>query len=263
MIQDFHTHSNNSFDSKETIENMCISAIDKGIEHLAFTEHFCVNDIRKTYGYIDFGRFQQDIEEAKEKFSDRLNIYKGIEICEPHIMKEGYEEALKDIKVDVILGSVHNINNMGLRDLVKNYHYKQAYELYFNDVYEMVKNSDFDIAAHPDLLNRYAYKTMGTYDFKYNRDIIGEILKEIINRGKGIEINTSVFRNKDDNRANSLEITKLYKSLGGEIITIGSDAHKVEDVGEYCEEALKALRDFGFKYVFTFKDRKAVAHKIL
>ncbi|MEG0308586.1 MAG: histidinol-phosphatase HisJ family protein [Clostridium sp.] len=263
MIQDFHAHSNNSFDSKETIENMCISAIEKGIEHIAFTEHFCVNDIRKTFGYMDFRRFQQDIQVAKEKFLGKLNVYKGIEICEPHIMREGYEESLKDIELDVILGSVHNINNLGLKDLIKNYNFKKAYELYFNDVYEMVKKSDFDIAAHLDLLNRYTYKTLGPYDFKYNMDTIEEILKEIIRRGKGIEINTSVFRNKVDNRENSLKIIKLYKSLGGEIITIGSDAHKTEDVGEYCKAALRVLEGFGFKYVFTFKNREPIGNKII
>ena len=108
MIYDFHTHSNNSFDSKETLEDMCISAIEKGITHIGFTEHFCLNSIRKTYGYMDFNRFSRDVLEAKTKLSKQLNIYKGIEICEPHIMKDDYKDVLENMNIDMILGSVHN-----------------------------------------------------------------------------------------------------------------------------------------------------------
>lgn len=263
MIYDFHTHSNNSFDSKESLEDMCVYAIEKGIKHIAFTEHFCLNNIRKTYGYMNFQKFNKDIEEAKAKFSKELNIYKGIEVCEPYIMKEGYKNVLENIYVDVILGSVHNINNMGLRDLIMNYDYKEAYELYFQEVYNMARNADFDIVAHIDLLNRYTYKTIGTYDFNGNMDIIEEIFKIIIEKGKGIEINTSVFRGREDNRDNSLKLIKLYKALGGEIITIGSDGHKVEDVGQYCREALEIIKEFGFKYIFTFKERHAIGNIIV
>lgn len=263
MIYDFHTHSNNSFDSKEKLEDMCSSAIEKGITHIGFTEHFCLNSIRKTYGYMNFDRFSRDTLEAKTKFSKQLNIYKGIEICEPHLMNDDYKDALESLNIDMILGSVHNIRNMGLRNLIKTYDYKKAYELYFQEVYDMVKNADFDIAAHIDLLNRYAYKTIGTYDFKDNIEMIEEIFKLIIKREKGIEINTSVFRGREDNMENSLKLIKLYKSLGGEIITVGSDAHKAEDVGQYCKESLKIISELGFKYIFTFEERHAIGNRIV
>lgn len=259
---DLHVHSNNSFDAKETIEAICIEAIHKGIEHLTFAEHLCYNPKRKTYGYMDFKRYNEEFNEAKMKYKDLINIYMGVEICEPHILVEKYKENLKDIELDVILGSIHNIGARGLRALVSELPSDEGYSLYFENLYEMVCTADFDVAAHIDLLNRYAYKTIGTYDFKDNEETIRDILKKIIERDKGVEINTSVFRKAPGNMENSIKVFKIYKELGGKIITLGSDSHKLEDLGAYCKESRDILKSIGFKNIYIYEKRKPKGIKL-
>ena len=53
-----------------------------------------------------------------------------------------------------------------------------------------------------------------------------------------------------------IEILKLYKELGGEIITIGSDAHNPEFIGYEYKEVEKLLRELEFKYIYLYKERK-------
>ena len=85
---------------------------------------------------------------------------------------------------------------------------------------------------------------------------IDEILKLLISKGKGIEVNTSGLRYGVGSPHPSFEIIQRYHSLGGEIITIGSDAHKPEHIGYKFDTAYELLDKAGFKYVTIFKNRK-------
>lgn len=259
---DFHVHSNNSFDSIDFIDKFCIEAIKKGIREICFTEHFNVNKIRRTYGFMNFEKYFSEIETAREKYKDKLSVLKGIELCEPHFLKEEYEKNLIDKNLDFILGSVHNIYDSGLAEICSSYGDDRVYKIYFDEFYNMVRGGDIDIAAHLDLMNRYAISSIGNYNFFDHYDIIKEILKVLIVRGIGFEINTSGLRNNLKDIHPKVEVLKLYKELGGEIITIGSDAHKAKDVGEGFEFAIKLLNSLEFKYVFTFEGRKPKAHPI-
>lgn len=261
MIYDFHTHSDNSFDSKEKINNMCNEALKKGITHIAFTEHFSLDENKKTFGHMNFNKYFKEIREAKEEFKE-LNIHNGLELCEPHLQMEELKETLKDLPIDFILGSIHNIKDRGLRTTAKEVGNKDCYDLYFDEYYDMVSLADFDIAAHLDLMSRYALNIVGNYNFEDYKEQIKKILSKIIEREKGIEINTSGLRNDLNSIHPKVEILTLYKELGGEIITIGSDGHKAEDVGEGCKEALKILKDLGYKNIYTFKNRKPIKHSL-
>ncbi|AEB76453.1 histidinol-phosphatase HisJ family protein [Clostridium botulinum] len=262
MIYDLHTHSDNSFDSKTPIMDLCKSAITRGITDIAFTEHFSIDNHKKTYGFMNFEKFFKDIKEAKYIYSNDLNIYTGLELCEPHENPDKFRCELKDLDIDIILGSVHNINNIGHRYLCKELNKRDTYDLYFNEVFKLVSLGDFDIAAHLDLMNRYAYNSLGNYDFNDFKDILQVILTKLISRGIGVEINTSGLRNSLKDIHPKMEILKLYKSLGGEIITIGSDAHKACDVGYNCKASLDLLKTLNYKYIFTFENRKPIAHNI-
>ena len=261
MIFDFHVHSNNSFDSKEKIITTCEEAIKKRISHIAFTEHFSVDENKKTFGTMDFKKYLSEIDEAKNKFPS-INIYTGLELCEPHLKIEEFKKELENLPLDFILGSIHNVGEKGLRTTANFYNSTKCYEVYFNQVLDMVSKADFDVLAHIDLMARYAYDSVGGYNFNEYKEVIEEILKKVISRNKGIEINTSGLRNSLKSIHPKIEIVQLYKDLGGEIITIGSDAHKAFDVGEGCSEALRLIEDLGFKYIYTFKNRQAIQYKI-
>ena len=94
------------------------------------------------------------------------------------------------------------------------------------------------------------------------KSIITEILKTVIQDGKGIEINTSSHRYGLKDSTPSRDILKLYKELGGKIITIGSDSHKPEHLGAYIDEAKELLKEIGFDSFCTFEKMKPIFHQL-
>lgn len=259
---DYHLHSLHSFDGKSTLSDICSSAVTKGIKEICFTEHFSVDPEVPTYGHLNFDSYYSEITMCKNKYSKDLLIKKGLEICEPHLNSENLSSTLKNKDLDFLIGSVHNINKMKLRNYMKNKNNLQAYRGYFEEVYHCVSCGDMDILGHTDLLKRYAYKDLGNYEFSQFQDCTTQILQKLIEKNIGIEVNTSGLRSDVNEAFPSIHILKLYKNLGGEIITIGSDSHSKELVGEGFELAVDMLKSCDFKYVFTFEKRKPNALKI-
>ncbi|MFD1334405.1 histidinol-phosphatase HisJ family protein [Oceanobacillus iheyensis] len=254
---DYHHHTNNSFDSKAVMDEVCAKAVEKGIDEICFTEHFSVNPKAPTYGHMDFSKYISDIQHAKSKWQDNLKIKMGIELCEPHLMKDKYKEGLDGIEFDFILGSIHNIQEEKLRKYLFDKENHAAYLGYFEEVLKLVTNADIDVLAHFDLLKRYAMAKIGNYNVKDMEEIIRHVLHQAIKRDIGLEINTSGFASQSVGEAfPRIELLKLYKQMGGEILTIGSDSHRVETVGNYFNEALKMAKEAGFSYIYTFDKRK-------
>lgn len=262
-LTEFHHHTDNSFDSKASMREVCEQAVRKGINEICFTEHFSVNPKVPTYGHMNFERYLSQINECRNEYSDRLIIKTGIELCEPHLLKDEYDEALKGLDLDFILGSVHNINEDKLRIYMSDKELNEVYQGYFEEVYALVSHADIDVLAHLDLMKRYAIDSIGNYKLSDFQIIIEEILKKAINRGIGLEINTSGISNKKVKEPfPSIDVLKLYNNLGGEILTIGSDSHRAETVGAHLKDAIELAREAGFEYVYTFELRKPKAIKI-
>lgn len=255
-LTEYHHHTDNSFDSTASMFDVCAQAIKNGVDEICFTEHFSVNPNLPTYGHMNFERYFSQIADCREKFSGQLIIKAGIELCEPHLLQEDFEAALNGLALDYIMGSVHDIHEQKLRIYMEGKDVHTIYQGYFEEVYQLVSKADIDVLAHVDLMKRYAIDTVGNYKLTDFQPIIEAILKKAIERGIGIEINTSGIANKKVNEPfPSLAVLKLYKRLGGEILTIGSDSHRAETVGAYLEDALTLAKKAGFDYVYTFEKR--------
>jgi histidinol-phosphatase (PHP family) len=261
-LMDYHHHTNNSFDSNALMEEVCKEAINNNIKEICFTEHFSLNPVVPTFGHMDFNKYFKEIQFCREKYQNQLIIKAGIEICEPHQFKDKYEEEFKEFHLDFILGSVHNINNNKLRKFLENKTIHSAYSEYFEEVYKMVCSANIDVIAHLDLLKRYSINTIGSYEFIEFKEQITTILKKAIERNIGIEINTSGFRHKVSESLPSINIVQLYKDLGGEILTIGSDSHNAETVGAHLIEAINMAKECGFTSIFKFDRRNPIAINI-
>ena len=260
-LMDYHHHTNHSFDSTASMVEICKKAIENKIQEICFTEHFSVNPLAPTYGHMVFEKYLNEIRYCQEQFHTQLTIKAGIELCEPHLLKDQYDEILQPLGLDFILGSVHNLNNQKLRLSLKE-NPSSAYERYFKELLSMVSKADIDIIAHFDLMKRYAYKEIGFFHFTEYKEMIEQILKKAIDRNIGIEINTSGLRTGLSQTLPSIDILLLYKELGGEILTIGSDSHTVNDVGANMIVAYALARECGFRYVYTFEGRKPMAVRI-
>ncbi|MEG0443045.1 MAG: histidinol-phosphatase HisJ family protein [Carnobacterium sp.] len=260
---DYHHHTDNSFDSIAQMSAVCEQAIIKGIDEICFTEHFSVNSLAPTYGHMDFERYFSQLKENRQRYADKLVIKAGIELCEPHLMQDEYKKALANLPLDFVMGSVHNVKEEKLSRYMLNKSPQEIYQGYFDEVYQLVTHADIDVLAHLDLIKRYATETAGAYDFSDYQMILEKILLKAIERGIGIEINTSGLANsKIKETLPSMEVLKLYRSLGGKILTVGSDSHRAETVGYGIEIALRMAKEAGFNSIYTFEKRVPTAVEI-
>lgn len=253
-LSDYHLHSKYSFDSNQSIEEIVLKAISMNLNEICLTEHISFDPKDNSYNFFEFKDYETEIKELSEKYYKKINIKMGLEIGEYHLYKEDFDKYLRVHNLDFIIGSVHNLNEKSFRVNISENGVHYTYEAYFKELLEFVKIGDFDVLGHLDIVQRYAFKEGGVYNFEDYKDYIYDVLKIIISRGKGIEINTSGLSN--NLLFPKLEILHMYKDLKGEILTVGSDAHTTDRVGEKINYAYGLLKDIGFKYIFTYNNRK-------
>lgn len=138
---------------------------------------------------------------------------------------------------------------------------KEYNEKYYQEILGVMQNyNDYSILGHLDMIKRY--DEAGDYPFEKVKDIITEILELAIKNDKGIEVNTSCFRYGINDLTPSREILRLYKDLGGKIITIGSDSHQESHVGCRIAEVQQELKAMGFQQFCTFDKMKPIFHNL-
>lgn len=259
-MHDLHLHSLFSSDSypSATIENMCNSAIQKGLEGICFTDHIDI-DYPTDEGILNFNDYSNAIDEMILKYNNRIDIYKGIELgLQPHIFEENSAFSAKP-GIDFIIGSIHVVNKKELYkgDFLQGKSDEDGVLSYLDELKKCISSfSNFDSLGHIDVVRRYLANGEKAFDYNKYSEALENILRTIIYMGKGIEINTSGKRYGLSSFHPLEKILYLYKRLGGEIITLGSDAHSPEDLGYGFKEALDLLSSIGFKYYCIFKKRK-------
>lgn len=259
---DFHMHSDFSADCTVPMENMIVGAIQKGVKGICFTEHIDYDYPDETIIFdFDLQQYDQKLMQLQEKYHGLIQIQKGVEIgVQPHIIKR-CEQLMAEETFDFIICSMHTTDRKSLhyKEIFEGRTVEQAFELYYTEFLHCIKNfKQFNVLGHVDLIKRYTDQP--STDLFH--DALGEIFKEIIPDGKGIELNTSGVRYGLSHALPSDDVLTLYKQCGGEIITLGSDAHRESDIAFQFKESLERLQAIGFKYVTTFDKQQPVFHKI-
>lgn len=262
---DYHVHTSFSYDSEEDINSMCRKAIEIGLKEIAFTDHVDIVTNKKWNWQIDLINRNEVIQLAKKIYNKQLKIINGIELGQPQSNPSEYEEFLKISCFDFIIGSIHNLNyNKEIEFLnYSNIDCEEMYDEYMNSEIELAQSYDFDVLGHITLPQRYMYmsikKTMDLLPFEKKYKHLFEIL---LDRGKGIEINTSGLRKGARETLPSVQVLKWYRQCGGETITIGSDAHSAKNLSYGIKETYDLLKELGFKYLMTYERRIGKKHKI-
>ncbi len=258
---DMHVHTDNSADCNEPMENTVKSAIEKGIEVLAFTDHcdltyFDIRDNDKSIGEA----FKQ-AENLREKYKDKIKILSGIELGEYIYNKSLGDYMLKSFDYDVVIASIHVRRDNTVFSFTDYSKEKEAdinelLEEYFEDLYELSQNMDYDILAHLNIPYRYINgKYKRGFDSREFDEIITKILKTVIKREKALEINTSGVTTFGTLFPDEWIIEKYY-DLGGRIITIGADSHASENVGSGFDQVEEYMKKVGFTGYCYFEKRK-------
>lgn len=207
----------------------------------------------------------EDIERARVKYKDKLTVRFGVELGQPHLYPESSSKVLGSYDHDFVLGSVHRFSDGSdaCRLHYQDYTCEHVCMMYFKELKGLLEWGNFDCLGHIDLIKRYSsscYKKRIT--FMDYIDYLDEILKMVISNGKAIEINASGLRRDCRETLPGFDVVKRYKELGGEYLTVGSDSHKIEDVGSGIEEALRIAVDAGFQYITVYDKRTPYLKKI-
>lgn len=263
ILADYHLHSNHSGDSGAKMEDMVLSAINKGLKYMCFTDHM---DFDYPYGPNDTpGMFELNadryIYEAaclKEKYAGQIGINIGLELgLQPHLIAKNTFFTISH-EYDFIIGSSHVCNGIDPynKAFFEGRTDEEAYRAYFQSILDNISAFDnYDVYGHLDYVVRYGQTTNKDFSYAKYADILDEVLKNLIEHQIGLECNTKGYA-KGLNQPNPcFDILKRYRELGGEIITIGSDAHSPEEIGASFDLARDVLLEAGFHSYSIFDQR--------
>ena len=266
-LYDMHMHCHFSGDSEASAFDMAQKAYDLGLAGICFTDHLDI-DYKETPGLfdLDIPAYKKEILLVKEQFSDKLDVGWGIEIgLQPYL--EAENKSVADTNdFDFIIGSTHQLHKTDIYypSFYEGRDEDDCYRDYFEETLKNAQSTvNFDVYGHLDYVVRYGPNKNKYYSHEKFADILDEILRTIISRGKGIELNMAGFKYGLGHAHPVMDTLKRYKELGGEIITIGSDGHTPEQIAWEFEKAPEILKEAGFEYFTTYKNRIAHFHKIL
>lgn len=278
MIQaDMHMHTWFSTDSEACPRDMADEAVRKGLKTICFTDHFDKDDLEwGEEGIFDVDAYFVEMQKLQEEYAGKLNIRIGIELGLRTYLKDYYEELTKKYPFDFVIGSVHNVpykkdaegnilyTDPAAEKLFTDRTDKEAYRLMMETTLENVRTSDcFQTLGHLDYVVRYGKSREKEYSYTDYVDIIDEILKLLIEKEKGLEVNSAGLKYGLPFAHPHPDVLKRYRELGGEIITIGADAHKPEHIAYDFAKAEEILKSCGFKYYTEFFEQKPVFKQLI
>lgn len=256
ILADVHTHSSFSTDSDEPLRELALAAEHKGLKILCVTEHHDFDHPNIGDFLLDVPAYREELMRVRAEFSDRLDILFGAELGLLDYDPPRLYDFAKCADFDFIIGSLHLAD--GLDPYYPEYFDKlgdrNGIARFFEVMLSSIRAFDgFDVLGHLDYIVRYSHaKSYNPPDY---REVIDEILKTVIAKGKGIEINTAGVKSLGYPHPHPFAL-KRYKELGGELITVGSDAHDRTRVAQDFDRAEQALKEAGFEYYAVFRNRR-------
>ena len=259
---DYHMHSRVSFDGRDTGLQMAQAAKKAGLKEICFTDHLDYDPLGQM-GVLAFDTAAYNAEYDELELPG-LKIRRGMEFG----MTEGnlaqFKEDLNRRHFDFVLGSIHFVDDL---DVYFEPYWRGktiflAERRFLEATLACVEiHDDFDVLAHLTYISKtHSHPAPRPVAFDEHRELIDEILRVLARKGKGLEMNTSGVDRCGDFLPTA-DYFRRFRELGGEIVTVGSDAHTYDRVGQYSHRACEILKDI-FGYVCTFEDRKPIFHKL-
>lgn len=264
ITADCHLHSSFSGDSDTPMEKMILKGIAQGLSTMCFTEH---NDfdypeypgLPRDFFLLNTDSYLYDLVRLKEKFAGRIRLLFGVELgLQPEIARRN-AVCVKSCDFDFVIGSSHVCRGKDpyYPGFFKEGSTKGGMLEYFESILENIRIfSDFDVYGHLDYALRYAPEKDSGYQYADYRDIVDEILKLLLEKEKGLELNTGGVKSGMHDFHPCSDILRRYRELGGEIVTVGSDSHDAEHIADHFGRAADVLKDCGFRYYCVYEKRE-------
>ena len=265
IFPDYHLHSSFSSDSSADMTDNIKNAKENGLTSVCITDHYDIDfpvrpDEPEMDFWLDHEAYIKYMSELRNTLYPDFDLRIGVEMG---LMTESTQKCSDFVKshpeLDFIIASIHVVDNLDpyYPEYFLDKTDKEGYLKYFETILDVVKTyNDYNVFGHLDYILRCGKSKAEFFEVKDYYDVFYEILKTIIENGKGIEVNTAGLYKSLGFCHPHKDILKIYKELGGEIITVGSDSHDAKHVGYGFDTAKNLLLELGFKYYCTFKGQK-------
>ena len=251
MIFDSHMHTRFSADSQMLAADAINRAKSLNLG-IVFTEHFDyrleLNGESFTFDaakyFSEYGNLRGD------------NVRLGAEVGLRKSARAANDDFTASANFDLIIGSIHLVDDLDIYypEFYADKDKATAYRKYFSQMAAEAAVGDYDVLGHIDYICRIAPYDNPEIDYATFKTEIDAVLKIVVERGKVLELNTRRFGNA---RALTelVPVYKKYRELGGQFVTIGSDAHEFSSIGNYFDRALNFARELDLTPV-TFCERR-------
>ncbi|MBE6607373.1 MAG: histidinol-phosphatase HisJ family protein [Ruminococcaceae bacterium] len=274
VFADMHTHSRNSHDAKFPVMDICKAEIEAGVKIMAVTDHCDSFLCRDNAGFDMYSNIVASYKEAlaaNEEAGDKCEVLTGIELGEGFWYPAYTKKVLGLMPYDVVIGSVHAVmcplveGKTGTKiafsqiawENVSEEEIADFFDRYFDDVLTCVQTQDIDIMAHLGCTKGYIVRKKAlNVDLHPYEDKIRKIFEVIIKRGIAMEVSTSPYADTGLYYPDEW-IIKMYREMGGYLVTMSSDAHSPKKAGNRFAETAEMLREMGFKNIFYYKNRRS------
>lgn len=271
IYSDYHMHTSFSTDSDTPAREMIEGAIEKGLKTICITDHMdwdypFYEEMGENAFVFEPEAYFRTLQKLQKEYAEKIELRIGVEIgMQPHLA-EFYKQFTNKYPFDFVIGSAHLVNGRDpyFRDDFSGVSDTEMYRKSFETILEDLETiTSFDVLGHVDYVVRYGTYKEKEYSYAKFADILDEILKKVIDLGKGIELNTAGFKYGLPFCNPHPDVIRRYKELGGEVITIGADGHKPEHIAYDFGKVSDILKACGFKYYTEFKDRKPIFKQLL
>lgn len=267
IFADCHLHTSFSGDSTASMETQIQSGLQRGLTHMCFTDHYDPAfpyeknpDVAPGTFELDYASYRAEFLKMKEKYKCVIELRFGIELgLQPHLAPFLREYTASHTDLDFIIGSNHLCDGFDpyYPDFLVGRTEEEALSLYLEETLTNITCfDDIDSCGHLDYIARYLPHRDQIYTYKAFADRIDPILTMLIRKGIALEVNTSPLV-KGFRYCNPLpDVLTRYREMGGELITIGSDAHVPEKIAGCFAETADLLTALGFRYYAVYTNRK-------
>lgn len=255
LVPDYHLHGQFSKDSTALLSDYCYYASKTGIREIAITEHFTLYREDKNYSGFDYQAFIEEVERCRLLFKGKLVIKAGIEVdYHPYLEQEIRKEIAKWNQLDLVIGSVHYVGGKStLKSKLKREEEKPFVEDYFLIMEQMIRSGIFDVIGHFDVFRRSLNEG---FEIEPYLATVERMMYKAANKNIALEINTSGFKHGLNDLFPNGKIVEIFKNCGGIHITIGSDAHHIEELAAMQEKGIAAAKLAGFLQISCFARRQ-------
>jgi histidinol-phosphatase (PHP family) len=261
---DLHVHSTCSADGGSTIADYARQAQELGLVEVGLCEHADFDPRDRSYRTLDLARYDREMEAARA-IAPRVRLRQGVEITYQASLEAEIGAWLAGGKWDYVIASVHLVDYddgwamvsepSAVEAYFSRHSQRQAYLPYFEELLRAARSGLGDVLGHFDLVKRYGVAHYGRFEPESLAEEIRAVLRAAVEAGVGLEINASGLRQAPGEPYPGLAVLRWYRELGGEILTVGSDAHSVEHLAAGAGQALALAGAAGFTAIATFEGR--------